>query len=98
MVETDFEEIVKKVDVDKFAAQDILRLDISYHMLNIQDQLILISKEIGDKNVPLRTVVDLLILSSGSIDYKNLDKSLDIDQMKILLDKYKKQFLEDEGN
>ena len=98
MVEADFEEIVKKVDVDKSAAQDILRLAISYYMLNIQDQLILISKEIGDKNVPLRTVVDLLISSSGSIDYKDLDKSLDIDQMKILLDKYKKQFLDDEGN
>ena len=98
MVEADFEEIMKKIDTDKSAAQDILRLAISYYMLNIQDRLILISKEIGDRNIPLRTVVDLLISSSGSIDYKNLDKSLDIDQMKLLLDKYKNQFLDDEGN
>lgn len=98
MVEADFEEIIKKIDADKSAAQDVLRLAISCYMLNINDQLILISKEIGDRNVPLRTVVDLLISSSGSIDYKNLDKSLDIDQMEALLDKYKKQFLEGEGN
>ena len=66
-------------------------------MLNIQDQLILISKEIGDSNVSLRTTVDLLISSSGTIDYKNLDRSLDIDQMKMLLDKYKNQFLDGKG-
>lgn len=98
MLEADFEEIVKKIDTDKSSAQDILRLAISYYMLNIQDQLILISKEIGNRNTPLRTVIDLLISSSGSIDYKNLDQSLDIDQMKVLLDKYKNQFLDDEGN
>ena len=98
IIEADFEEIMKKIDADKSAAQDVLRLAISCYMLNIHDQLISICKEIGDKNVSLRTVVDLLISSSGSIDYKNLDKRLDIDQMEALLDKYKKQFLEGEGN
>jgi hypothetical protein len=92
-----FEETIKKVSTDKAAAQDILRLAISYYMLNIQDQLVLISQEVGDSNVALRNTVDLLISSSGSIDYKNLDKSLDIDQMKILLDKYKNQFLDSAG-
>lgn len=97
MVGSDFEEIISKVGEDKSSAHDILRLAISYYMLNIHDQLILISKEIGDSNPPLRTVVDLLISSSGSIDYKNLDRSLDIDQMKMLLDKYKNQFLDNKG-
>jgi hypothetical protein len=92
-----FEEIIKRVGSDKSAAQDILRLAISYYMLNIQDQLILISREVGDTNIALRNTVDLLISSSGAIDYKNLDKSLDIDQMKILLDKYKSQFLDSTG-
>ena len=98
VVGSDFAEIITRVGDDKSAAQDILRLAISYYMLNIQDQLVLISKETGDRNASLRTVVDLLISSSGSIDYKNLDRSLDIDQMKMLLDKYKNQFLDSKGN
>ena len=98
VVGSDFAEIITRVGDDKSAAQDILRLAISYYMLNIQDQLVLISKETGDRNASLRTVVDLLISSSGSIDYKNLDRSLDIDQIKMLLDKYKNQFLDSKGN
>jgi len=97
LVGSHFEDIIGAVGVDKSAAQDVLRLAISYYMLNIQDQLILISKEIGSSNVSLRTTVDLLISSSGTVDYKNIDKSLDIDQMKMLLDKYKNQFLDSKG-
>lgn len=41
--------------------------------------------------------MDLLISSSGSVDHKNLDRSLDIGQMKILRDKYKNQFLDSKG-
>jgi hypothetical protein len=42
-------------------------------------------------------VADLLISSSGTIDCKNLDRSLDINQIKMLLDKYKNQFIDSEG-
>ncbi|MDP4708745.1 MAG: hypothetical protein NWS20_01905 [Rickettsiaceae bacterium] len=87
------EDTISQVGSDPAAAQDILRLAISYYMLGIHDQLVIISNGIGDANPALKNTVDLLSTSSGAIDYKNLDKSLDIDQMKTLLDKYKNQFL-----
>lgn len=93
-VNADFDKTISNVGTDKSAAQDILRLAISYYMLNIHDQLVLISNSIGDKNLTLKNTIDLLATSSGPIDYKNLDRSLDIDQMKMLLDKYKNQFLD----
>ena len=74
--------------------QDLLRLSISYYMLNVQDQLVSISRAIGGKNVNLKNTIDLLITSSGAVDYRNLDQSLKIDQMQMLLDKYKNQFLD----
>lgn len=89
----DFDDLVSKVGDNMVAAQDILRLAISYYMMNVHDQLVVISNAIGDKNVILKNTVDLLIASSGSVDYRNLDQSLDINQMKTLLDKYKNQFL-----
>ncbi|PCJ27576.1 MAG: hypothetical protein COA94_03790 [Rickettsiales bacterium] len=92
-ISSDFDGLISRVGNDDFAAQDILRLAISCYMLNIHDQLVVISNAVGDNNKRLKNVVDLLISGSGSVDYKNLDESLDIDQMKMLLDKYKNQFL-----
>ena len=89
----DFDDLVSRVGDNMDVAQDILRLAISYYMMNVHDQLVVISNAIGDKNVVLKNTVDLLIASSGSVDYRNLDQSLDINQMKTLLDKYKNQFL-----
>lgn len=93
MISLEFDDIIQKVGTDASAAQDVLRLAISYYMLNLHDQLVMISQEIGDRNAKLRNIVDLLISSSGSVDYKNLDQSLNIDQMQMLLNKYKNQFL-----
>ena len=89
----DFDDLVSRVGDNMDVVQDILRLAISYYMMNVHDQLVVISNAIGDKNVVLKNTVDLLIASSGSVDYRNLDQSLDINQMKTLLDKYKNQFL-----
>ncbi len=89
----DFDDLVSQVGDNMDAAQYILRLAISYYMMNVHDQLAVISDAVGDKNAILKNTVDLLISSSGSVDYRNLDQSLDIDQMKTLLDKYKNQFL-----
>ncbi|MEA0970627.1 hypothetical protein Megvenef_00594 [Candidatus Megaera venefica] len=89
----DFDDLVSRVGDNMDVAQDILRLAISYYMMNVHDQLVVISNAIGDKNAILKNTVDLLIASSGSVDYRNLDQSLDINQMKTLLDKYKNQFL-----
>tara|TARA_B110000503_G_scaffold143673_1_gene246875 strand:+ start:3748 stop:6450 length:2703 start_codon:yes stop_codon:yes gene_type:complete len=94
LVRASFDDIISQVGSDPAAAQDILRLAISYYMLGVHDQLVVISNGIGDANIVLKNTVDLLSASSGSIDYKNLDKSLEIDQMKTLLDKYKNQFLD----
>jgi hypothetical protein len=97
IMQSDFADTITKVDKSKSATQDILRLSIAYYLLNMQDQLVLVSEQITDKNSSLRTIIDLLISSSGSIDYRDLDKSLDIDQMQMLLDKYKNQFLDGKG-
>jgi len=93
LVGSSFEDTISQVGSDQAAAQDILRLAISYYMLGMHDQLVVISNGIGDNNFVLKNTVDLLSTSSGAIDYKNLDKSLDIDQMQTLLNKYKNQFL-----
>lgn len=92
-VAPDFDNLINRMDSDDSAVQDILRLSICYYMLNNHDQLVEISKGIGDKHSALKTTVDLLISGSGTINYKDLDRSLNIDQMKNLLDKYKNQFL-----
>jgi len=94
LVNADFEDTIARISTDNAAAQDILRLAISYYMLNVHDQLIVIANAVGDKNQALKNTIDLLITSSGPIDIKNLDRSLNIDQMKTLLDKYKNQFLD----
>ena len=94
IVGASFDEIMSQLGSKPAAAQDILRLAISYYMLGLHDQLAIIANNVGDNNSVLKNTVDLLSTSSGSIDYKNLDKSLNIDQMKILLDKYKNQFLD----
>jgi hypothetical protein len=94
IVGASFDDTISQVASNPAAAQDILRLAISYYMLGLHDQLVIISNNIGDANPILKNTVDLLSTSSGSIDYKNLDKSLNIDQMKMLLDKYKNQFLD----
>lgn len=89
----DFDDLVTQVGDNMAAAQDVLRLAISYYMMNVHDQLVVISNAIGDKNTTLKNTVDLLISSSSSVDYRNLDQSIAVDQMKSLLDKYKNQFL-----
>jgi len=87
------DQIMGKVATDPSAVQDIVRLAIAYHVLNLPESLKSLSEEIGDKNVSLKNIIDLLATSSNPLDYRHLDKSLNIDQMKILLDKYQKQLL-----
>ncbi|RTK92462.1 MAG: hypothetical protein EKK61_04375 [Rickettsiales bacterium] len=93
-VSGDLDKLLMQIDADSSAAQDILRLSIAYYMMNNHEQLVNLSAMIDDKNIVLKNTIDLLLTSSGGIDYKNLDSSLNIDQMKILLDKYKNQFLD----
>ena len=93
-VSSDVDKLLMQIETDSSAAQDILRLSIAYYMMNNHEQLLNLSAVIGDKNMVLKNTIDLLLTSSGVIDYKNLDSSLNIDQMKILLDKYKNQFLD----
>ena len=89
-----FDQLIEKLD-DKnpSAIQDILRLGIAYYMLNKQDLLTNLISSIGIKDQILKNTIELLATGSDAIDYKNLDKSLNVDQMKMLLDKYKEQFL-----
>ena len=93
-VNSNFDQLLEKLD-DKnpSAIQDILRLGIAYYMLNKQDLLTNLISSIGTKDQILKNTIELLATGSDAIDYKNLDKSLNVDQMKMLLDKYKEQFL-----
>jgi hypothetical protein len=93
-IQADFESIIAKIDSDDAAAQDILRVAIAYYKLSLNSELSSLSLAIGNKNQNLKNIVDLLSTGSGKIDYKNLGGSLNIDQMKTLLDKYKNQFLD----
>lgn len=89
-----FDQIVASLDDKNPAAtQDVLRLAIAYYMLNKQESLTELISSVGTKNPILKNTIELLITNSGAVDYRNLDKSLNVDQMKTLLEKYKDQFL-----
>lgn len=73
--------------------QDIVRLATAYYMTNNHGALEDLSNALGNdaKRQVLRNTVDLFRLSGAPVDYKNLDESLNVDQMQMLLDKYKMQ-------
>ena len=93
-INSNFDQLLEKLD-DKnpSSIQDILRLAIAYYMLNKQEALGELISSLGTKNEILKNTMELLATSSGTVDYRNLDKSLNVDQMKMLLEKYKNQFL-----
>jgi hypothetical protein len=92
-VMTEFDDLINKSGTDEAAAQDILRLAISYYMLGVHEQLGDLSAAVDDKNKLLKDTIDLLITSSEPVDYRRLDTTLNINQMQLLLEKYKNQFL-----
>jgi hypothetical protein len=73
--------------------QDIVRLSTAYYMTGNHQAIENLSAMIGDDadRQALKNTVDLLKVSGAPVDYKNLDQSLNVDQMRILLDKYKNQ-------
>lgn len=77
--------------VEDAIAQDVLRLAIAYYMQNNQIGLQELNKNLNITSVPLKNIIELLLTSNSPIDYKNLDKSLNINQIQTLLDKYKNQ-------
>lgn len=89
-----FEDLVNRLGSDDSAKQDILRLAISYYMLGMNDQLDMILNRIGDRDTELSDTISLMSTSSIPVDIRNLEESLNIDQMQDLLSKYKNQFLD----
>lgn len=73
--------------------QDILRLAISYYMVNDQAMIVKLSQSsvTAASNNLVKDTIELLMTSGQPIDYKNLDQSLNINQMQNLVDKYKSQ-------
>jgi hypothetical protein len=82
---------VRGLNIQGEIAQDILRLAISYYILNNQQDLENLAKNLNLNKGILKDTIDLLLTSNAPVDYKNLDKSLKIDQMQTLLNKYKNQ-------
>ena len=92
-IEVQEQELAQLVNIpieDAFA-QDVLRLAIAYYMQNNQIGLESLDKNSNITNETLKNIIDLLLTSSTPIDYKDLDKTLSINQMQALLDKYKNQ-------
>lgn len=79
------------IPVEGSIAQDVLRLAIAYYMQNNQQGIQDLNKNMNIENGALKNIIELLLTSSTPVDYKNLDKSLKINQMQMLLDKYKNQ-------
>lgn len=89
------DQITEKLDQkDPAAVQDILRLAISYYLVGRQEDIVKLISTAQGRDEELKNTLALLVTSGEAVDYKNLDKSLNIDQMKMLLDKYKNQFLD----
>lgn len=80
----------KGADPKSVGSQDILRLAISYYNQNNHAALEDLATNFNLSG-SLKDTVDLLLTSNAPIDYQNLDKSLQADQIQILLNKYKNQ-------
>jgi hypothetical protein len=94
LVAKDLENMLSKVSEDSAAKQDVLRLAMSYYMLGDADSLQKMANASEISEPTLKDTIDLLSTNSEAIDIMNLDKSLNVNQMQTLLDKYKNQFLE----
>lgn len=70
-------------------AQDILRLAIAYSMLGKTQDLGLLKQNLKTTNEKLKSIIDFLSITNQPINYNNLDKSLQIDQMKKFLSESK---------
>lgn len=85
-----------QVEMNPQLVQDILRLAIAYYKQNDQVELQNLSKIVGGKNEYLKNTIDLLLTTNTPVDYKNLDKTLNINQMQTLLNKYKQYMFHDQ--
>ncbi len=91
LVAADVEKISDSSNIGEGQKQDILRLAISYYQRSNQLALEKLAQVIGGGDAQLRDTIDLLLTSNKPVDYKNLDQSLNINQMKNLLEKYRQQ-------
>ena len=79
-VKAEVDEALKnKIEGD--VAQDTLRLAIAYSMLNDTANLVRLQSALKTDNEQLKASVDFLLATNQPIDHRNLDKSLNIDQM-----------------
>jgi len=73
------------------AVQDVLRLAIAYAMLGKTPELEALKKDLKTDNMQLKAIIDFLLVTNQPVDYRNLDKSLNIDQMRQFLNDSKKR-------
>jgi hypothetical protein len=94
VVEPSLSQIVDNKITDSME-QDIVRLGISYTMQNNLESLENLSKILDTiNNNRLKNTIDLLLVNSNNINYADLDASLNVNQMQMILDKYKNQILD----
>jgi hypothetical protein len=70
-------------------SQDVLRLAISYSMVNKIEDLEYLSEHIVTENKDLKNVIDFLKDTNKSINPHSIDKSLNIDKMKGFVESQK---------
>ncbi|MDX2050410.1 MAG: hypothetical protein SFT93_04495 [Rickettsiaceae bacterium] len=61
--------------------QEILRLCISYAMLEKYDELNLVMQKINTNNLVLKDALNLLVSSGGKVDVQNLDSKFKVDEV-----------------
>jgi len=93
LVENEVNKLVG-AQIDEKNQQDILRLAVAYNMENNQEALETLLANLDFNNEILKNTIELLISSGSNVDYANLDKSLNINQMELILDKYKNQIFD----
>ncbi len=89
----DLDLMIAEINNNPAVKQDLLRLAISYHMLNKEEHIQMIAQATKNISYDFTSAIDLLLNKSQSFNYQELEKSLNINQMQILLNKYKNQFL-----
>ncbi|MES2215352.1 MAG: hypothetical protein V4485_05005, partial [Pseudomonadota bacterium] len=89
-VKPDVDEALKTT-ISGNRTQDVLRLALSYSMLNNSQALEDLQAKLKTDNEQLKTAINFLAVTNQPVDHHNIDKSLHIDQMKQFLSNSKQE-------
>ncbi|MFK8040687.1 MAG: hypothetical protein AB8B67_05110 [Rickettsiaceae bacterium] len=91
LIEPNVDTLIKSNDNE--SRQTILRLAISYYMMNQEGNLNRLKNLVNQEDYTLNNLISLLTSSGTKIDYQDLEKSLNIDYMQKLLSDNRSQLI-----